>query len=59
MGVGELMRFGTGAEPHFGDVEAHGFARGGEQGFYGGLEGVVCGYGGGDRGVVRWSWGCG
>jgi len=59
VGVGELMCFGTGAEPHFGDVEAHGFAGGGKEGFYGGLESVVCGYGGRDRVRVVWRVGCG
>lgn len=56
VGIGELMCFGAGAEPHFGNVEAHGFAGGGEEGFYGGLEGVVCGGGGGCGGVGE---GCG
>jgi len=36
VGVGELVGFGAGAEPHFGNVKVEGFAGGGEEGFDGG-----------------------
>lgn len=58
VGVGELVRLGAGAEPHFGNVEVEGFAGGGEEGF-------DCGDGVGEEAglveclegfVVLWLW---
>ena len=52
VGMGQLMGFGSGAEPHFGNVEVEGFAGGGEEGFDG------RGGGGEETGLIEGGEGC-